>query len=141
MRNRAWISNWLIEKGASENVISKEVRNGKTYYNINNYERMRELVGELLREVQRITSQGDYAAARQLADGYGKKVDQAIHKEVIERSASLNIPPYNGFVNPILEPVFNDNGQMIDVKVKYATSFAEQMLMYSKNYGFLAPKK
>jgi len=141
MRNRAWISNWLIEKGASENVISKEVRNGKTYFNINNYERMRELVGELLKEVQRITSQGDYNAARALADGYGKKVDQAIHQEVLDRSASLNIPPYNGFVNPILEPVLNDNGQIVDVKVKYATSFAEQMLKYSKEYGFLAPKK
>ncbi|MFM2196427.1 MAG: hypothetical protein RL092_2027, partial [Bacteroidota bacterium] len=141
MRNRAWISNWLIERGASENVISREIRNGKTYFNINNYERMRELVGELLREVQRITSQGDYAAAKKLADGYGKKVELALHEEVLKRSETLNIPPYNGFVNPILEPVKDKNGNIVDVKVTYAKSFSEQMLNYSKNFGFLAPKK
>ena len=141
MRNRAWISNWLIEHGASENVISREVRNGKTYFNINNYERMRALVGELLREVQRITSQGDYAAAKKLADGYGKKVELALHEEVLRRSETLNIPPYNGFVNPILEPVMDKKGNIVDVKVTYAKSFSEQMLNYSKNFGFLAPKK
>ena len=141
MRNRAWISNWIIEKGASANVISKEVRDGKTYFNINDYDKMRDLVGELLREVQRITSQGDYNAAKALADGYGKKVDPTLHAEVLARSEKLNIPPYNGFVNPILTPVLDSNGKMIDVTVSYTKTFAEQMLNYSKNYGFLAPKK
>ncbi|MDP4630712.1 MAG: dihydrofolate reductase [Flavobacteriales bacterium] len=141
MRNRAWISNWIIEKGASANVISREVRDGKTYFNINNYDKMRDLVGELLREVQRITSQGDYNAAKALADGYGKKVDPTLHAEVLARSEKLNIPPYNGFVNPILTPVLDSNGKMIDVTVSYTKTFAEQMLNYSKNYGFLAPKK
>ena len=141
MRNRAWISNWLIEKGASANVISREVRDGKTYFNINDYDKMRVLVGELLREVQRITSQGDYNAAKALADGYGKKVDPTLHAEVLARSEKLNIPPYNGFVNPILTPVLDSNGKMIDVTVSYTKTFAEQMLNYSKNYGFLAPKK
>ena len=141
MRNRAWISNWIIEKGASANVISREVRDGKTYFNINDYDKMRDLVGELLREVQRITSQGDYNAAKALADGYGKKVDPTLHAEVLARSEKLNIPPYNGFVNPILTPVLDSNGKMIDVTVSYTKTFAEQMLNYSKNYGFLAPKK
>ena len=141
MRNRAWISNWIIEKGASANVISREVREGKTYFNINDYDKMRDLVGELLREVQRITSQGDYNAAKALADGYGKKVDPTLHAEVLARSEKLNIPPYNGFVNPILTPVLDSNGKMIDVTVSYTKTFAEQMLNYSKNYGFLAPKK
>ncbi len=141
MRNRAWISNWIIEKGAAANVISREVRDGKTYFNINNYDKMRDLVGELLREVQRITSQGDYNAAKALADGYGKKVDPTLHAEVLARSEKLNIPPYNGFVNPILTPVLDSNGKMIDVTVSYTKTFAEQMLNYSKNYGFLAPKK
>ena len=141
MRNRAWISNWIIEKGAAANVISREVRDGKTYFNINDYGKMRDLVGELLREVQRITSQGDYNAAKALADGYGKKVDPTLHAEVLARSEKLNIPPYNGFVNPILTPVLDSNGKMIDVTVSYTKTFAEQMLNYSKNYGFLAPKK
>ena len=141
MRNRAWISNWIIEKGAASNVISREVREGKTYFNINDYDKMRDLVGELLREVQRITSQGDYNAAKALADGYGKKVDPTLHAEVLARSEKLNIPPYNGFVNPILTPVLDSNGKMIDVTVSYTKTFAEQMLNYSKNYGFLAPKK
>jgi dipeptidyl-peptidase-3 len=141
MRNRAWISNWIIEKGAAANVISREVRDGKTYFNINDYEKMRDLVGELLREVQRITSQGDYNAAKALADGYGKKVDPTLHAEVLARSEKLNIPPYNGFVNPILTPVLDSNGKMIDVTVSYTKTFAEQMINYSKNYGFLAPKK
>jgi dipeptidyl-peptidase-3 len=141
MRNRAWISNWIIEKGAGANVISREVRDGKTYFNINDYDQMRVLVGELLREVQRITSQGDYKAAKALADGYGKKVDPTLHAEVLARSEKLNIPPYNGFVNPILTPEFDSNKNMINVTVSYTKSFAEQMLNYSKNYGFLAPKK
>ena len=141
MRNRAWISNWIIEKGAASNVISREVRDGKTYFNINDYDKMRDLVGELLREVQRITSQGDYNAAKALADGYGKKVDPTLHAEVLARSEKLNIPPYNGFVNPILTPVLDSNGKVIDVTVSYTNTFAEQMLNYSKNYGFLAPKK
>ena len=141
MRNRAWISNWIIEKGAAANVISREVRDGKTYFNINDYGKMRDLVGELLREVQRITSQGDYNAAKALADGYGKKVDPTLHAEVLARSEKLNIPPYNGFVNPILSPVLDSHGKMIDVTVSYTKTFAEQMLNYSKNYGFLAPKK
>ncbi len=137
MRNRAWICNWIFEKGKSENVIEEIKRDGKTFYDIKDYDKCRKLVGELLKEVQRITSEGDYKAAKMLADGYGKKVNAAIHKEVLERSDKLNIPAYNGFMNPVLEPVTNDKGEITDVKVTYMNSFSEQMLMYSRKYGFI----
>lgn len=137
MRNRAWVSNWIYEKGMKDGVIVKEVRDGKTFIDIKDYDKMRVLVGELLREVQRITSQGDYNAAKALADGYGKKVDAKIHKEVLDRSDKLNIPPYGGFMNPVLEPVMDASGKITDVKVSYMNTFAEQMLFYSKNYKTL----
>lgn len=137
MRNRAWVSNWIYEKGMKDGVIVKEVRDGKTFIDIKDYDKMRVLVGELLREVQRITSQGDYDAAKALADGYGKKVDAKIHKEVIDRSDKLNIPPYAGFMNPVLEPVMDASRKITDVKVSYMDKFADQMLFYSKNYKTL----
>lgn len=140
MRNRAWICNWLIEQGKKDNVIERVVRDGKTYFNITDYTKMRVLVGQLLKEVQRITSEGDYAAAKKLADGYGKKVDPKLHQEVLDRAAGLNIPPYGGFMNPVLEPTKDAAGAITDVKVSYMTAFVEQMLYYSKTYGFLAPK-
>jgi dipeptidyl-peptidase-3 len=137
MRNRAWICNWIFEKGKADHVVEEVKREGKTYFDIKDYDKCRSLVGELLKEVQRITSKGDYKAAKALADGYGKKVNAAIHKEVLERSDKLNIPAYNGFMNPVLVPVKNDKGEIVDVQVTYMNSFSEQMLMYSKNYGFL----
>ena len=100
MRNRAWVSNWCYEKGEAEGVIRKYVREGKTYVDVMDYERLRELFGELLREVQRIKSQGDYEAAKNLVEGYGVKVDPAIHQEVLDRSEALGIAPYGGFINP-----------------------------------------
>lgn len=141
MRNRAWVSNWIYEKGKADSVIVISQREGKTFIDIRDYEKMRVLVGELLKEVQRMTSSGDYKAAAALADGYGKKVDQKLHKEVIDRSDKLNIPPYAGFMNPLLELVMDASGNITDVKVTYVDKFADQMLYYSKNFGFLAPKK
>lgn len=141
MRNRAWVSNWIYEKGMKDSVIVKVARDGKTFIDIRDYDKMRVLVGELLKEVQRITSQGDYAAAKALADGYGKKVDQKLHQEVLDRGNKLNIPPYAGFMNPVLEPVMDASGKITDVKVTYMDKFAEQMLYYSKNYSTLAPVK
>ncbi len=141
MRNRAWVSNWIYEKGKADSVIVISQREGKTFIDIRDYDKMRVLVGELLKEVQRMTSSGDYKAAAALADGYGKKVDQKLHKEVIDRSDKLNIPPYAGFMNPLLEPVMDASGNITDVKVTYVDKFADQMLYYSKNFGFLAPKK
>jgi dipeptidyl-peptidase-3 len=139
MRNRAWICNWIIEKAANDKsrCVMVVEQNGKKYIKIRDYDKVRALVGELLKEVQRITSEGDYAAARKLADGYGKKVNAKIHQEVLDRSDKLNIPPYNGFMNPVLVPVKDEKGNIKDVQVTYMDSFAKQMLMYSEQYGHL----
>ena len=105
MRNRQLVASWAFEKGAEDNVISKVKREGKTYFEINDYAQLREIFGELLREIQRITSEGDYEAGKALVENYGVKVDQEIHKEVKERVKPLNIQPYRGFVNPKITPV------------------------------------
>ena len=137
MRNRQWISAWVFEKGKPENVIERIHKDGKTYFKINDYEKLHQLFGELLRETQRIKSEGDFAAGKALVETYGVKVDQALHKEVLERNKKFNIAPYRGFVNPVLVPVTNDQGEIVDVVVTYPKTFAEQMLYYSKNYSFL----
>ncbi|KXK39938.1 MAG: dipeptidyl-peptidase III [Bacteroidetes bacterium OLB9] len=137
MRNRQWVSAWVFEKGQKDHVIEKVVRDGKTYFNINDYAKLHELFGQLLREAQRIKSEGDYAAAQKLVETYGVKVDQALHKEVLERNAKFNVAPYKGFVNPYIEPVKNDKGEVIDYIIRQPKSFEEQMLYYSKTYGFL----
>lgn len=137
MRNRQWISAWVFEKGKSENVIEKVIRDNKTYFKINNYERLHELFGELLRETQRIKSEGDYKAAKNLVETYGVKVDKKLHAEVLERNKKFNTAPYRGFVNPVLVPVTNEKGEITDIVVTYPKTFAEQMLYYSKNYNFL----
>ncbi len=139
MRNRQLVCMWAYEKGMERNVIEMVKRDGKTYININDYEALRELFGELLREIQRIKSEGDYEAGRNLVEGYGVQVNRELHKEVLDRSAKLNIAPYNGFVNPILVPVLSD-GMVIDVEVKYEGSFIDQMLDYGKNHSFLPAK-
>jgi dipeptidyl-peptidase-3 len=139
MRNRAWICNWVMEQAAQESNPCVQVvnRDGKTFIEITNYDRVRTLFAKLLNEVQRITSEGDYDTARKLADDYGKKVDLTLHQEVLDRSEKLNIPPYNGFMNPLLVPVNDENGNIKDVQVTYMDSFAKQMLMYSEKFGFL----
>jgi dipeptidyl-peptidase-3 len=139
MRNRAWVSNWVYEKGQAENVIEKKMRDGKTFFVVNDYEKLRSLFGDLLREVQRIKSQGDYPAAKELVESYGVKIDQDLHKEVLDRFAQLNIKPYTGFVNVMLKPVMK--GETItDVKLEHPEGFAEQMLYYGKEYNFLPVK-
>lgn len=137
MRNRAWISNWLIERAKEDGSISVVDRDGKRYYDIKDYKQMRKNIGDLLREVQRITSEGDFDAAAALADNYGKKVDQALRQQVLDRAAKFNIAPYNAMVNPLLEPVTDENGNIIDVKVSYPESFTEQHLYYGRKYSFL----
>ncbi|MFY0714597.1 dihydrofolate reductase [Seonamhaeicola sp. NFXS20] len=137
MRNRQWVSAWVYEKGKADNVIEKVTRNGKTYFNITNYEKLHELFGDLLRETQRIKSEGDYAAVEALVEGYGVKVDQAIHAEVLERNKQFTSAPYSGFVNPVLVAEKNDQGEITEIKVTQPNTFAEQMLYYSKNYNFL----
>lgn len=140
MRNRQWVSAWVFEKGAADNVIEKVTRDGKTYFNINDYAKLHELFGELLRETQRIKSEGDYAAVEALVEGYGVKVDQAIHKEVLDRNAQFTSAPYSGFVNPGLVPEMDDNGEITAIKVTQPAGFPEQMLEYSKTYSFLPTK-
>lgn len=137
MRNRQWISAWVYDKGKSNNVIEKIEQNGKTYFKINDYEKLHELFGQLLRETQRIKSEGDYAAAKTLVETYGVKVNQKLHREVLDRSKKFNSAPYRGFINPVLMPVTNEKGEITDIVVTYPKTFAEQMLYYSKNYNFL----
>ncbi len=137
MRNRQWVSAWAFEQGAKDNVIEKVTREGKTYYNINDYSKLREIFGNLLRETQRIKSEGDYKAAEALVEGYGVKVDQAIHAEVLKRNEQFTSAPYSGFVNPVLVPEMDENGEITKINVTQPTDFASQMLDYSKNYNFL----
>jgi len=136
MRSRALVSYWVYENGKPDNVISKEIKDGKTYFVINDYQKLRNLYGKLLMEVQRITSEGDYDAARDLVETYGVQVDQELHKEVLERYSKLNLAPYGGFINPIYKPVV-ENGEIVDIKVEYPTDYVKQMLRYSKDYSFL----
>ena len=137
MRNRQWVSAWAYERGLKDNVISKLSRDGKTYFNINDYDKLREIFGELLRETQRIKSEGDFAAAEALVEGYGVKVNQQIHSEVLKRNKKFTGAPYQGFVNPVLVPKFNSENEIISISVKHHASFEDQMLDYSENFGFL----
>jgi dipeptidyl-peptidase III len=136
MRNRQLIAKWTYEKGKPENVIEKKMRDGKTFFVVNDHARLRELFGELLCEVQRIKSEGDFEAAKNLVENYGVKVDKQLHREVTERWKSLNIPPFSGFINPALVPVF-ENGEITDVKIEYPDNFTRQMLEYGQKYAFL----
>lgn len=136
MRNRKMVSAWVFEKGAKENVIEKKVENGKTYYVVNDYTKLRVLFGDLLREIQRIKSQGDYKAGHDLIENYGVKVDPTLHAEILERYSKLNIAPYAGFIQPKLVPVM-EGDKIIDVKIEYPEDFKSQMLEYGKNYGLL----
>lgn len=135
MQNRQLVASWVYEKGKKNGVIEKVVRNGKTYYDIKNYQKLRVLFGELLKEIQRIKSEGDYAAGKALVETYGVKVDAKIHQEVLKRVKPLNLAPYNGFVNPIFVPVLDKAGEIIDICIENKQTFVEQMLYYGKNYA------
>lgn len=137
MRNRALIAHWVYEKGANDKVVELKQRDGKTFVVVNNYEALRELFGKLLAEVQRIKSEGDFESAKKLVENYGVKVDPTLHKEIRERYAKLKLAPYKGFVNPVYQPILNEEGEIIDIKVEYKESFLMQMLRYSKEYGNL----
>jgi dipeptidyl-peptidase-3 len=136
MRARALVSYWVYEKGKPDNVISRVKKDGKTYFVINDYQKLRQLYGELLKEIQRITSEGDYEAAKALVETYGVKVDPELHQEVLERYRKLNLAPYAGFINPELEPVY-ENGKIVDVKISYPEDYVKQMLKYGKEYSIL----
>lgn len=137
MRNRQLIARWAFEKGATDKVVELVKKDGKTYVKINDYQRLRELFGQLLAEIQRIKSEGDFEAARQLVEKYAVKIDPALHAEVLARYEKLHLAPYKGFVNPVYEAVTDENGKITDVKVSYDEGYAEQMLRYSKDFANL----
>jgi len=137
MRNRAAISHWVYEQGRASNVVEIFKRGGKSYVRINNYSRLRNLFGEMLKEIQRIKSEGDYESGRRIIENWGVKIDQDLHAEILARYEKLNLAPYTGFVNPRLIPVFNGEGEINDVKVEYETDYLGQMLYYGKEYSFL----
>ena len=137
MRNRSFIAHWALEHGKKDKVVELVKKKGKTFVKINDYEALRGLFGQLLAEVQRIKSEGDYAAARNLVETYGVKVDPEIHREVLERYERLNLSPYKGFINPVYIPVRDAQGHITDVKIDYTEGYAEQMLRYSRDYNNL----
>lgn len=137
MRNRQLVAKWAYEKGQKDNVIEKVVKDDKTYFVVRDYAKLRVLFGNLLKEIQRIKSEGDFEAGKNLVENYGVKVDQDIHKEVLDRNSKFKSAPYSGFVNPVLVPKMDDNGEIIDVEITQPDSFAEQMLYYAKEYSTL----
>jgi len=137
MRNRQLICNWAFEKGQKDNVIERYSKDGKTYFKINDYKKLRELFGILLKDIQKIKSEGDYAAGKKLVETYGVKVDKQLHKEVLQRVKKLNTKPYSGFVNPYLIPIKDKEGVITDIKIEYPKTFEEQMIYYSEKYGNL----
>ncbi len=137
MRNRQLIAAYVLEKGKKAKVVELVKKNGKTFVKINDYRKMRDIIGELLAEIQRIKSEGDYKAGNALIQKYAVKVDPKLHKEVLDRYSKLDIPPYRGFVNPRYTPVYDEAGEIIDVKLGYGENYVEQMLRLSRDYSTL----
>ena len=137
MRNRQLIARWALEHGKDEKVVEMVVYDGKTYVRINDYAKLRTLFGKLLAEIQRIKSEGDYEAARQLVETYGVQVDPVLHAEVLQRYRSLHLAPYKGFLNPVYTPQTDAGGNIVDVQISYTEGYAEQMLRYSRDYSNL----
>ena len=137
MRNRQLIAAWVLDHGKKDKVVELVKKNGKTYVKINDYKKMRSILGELLAEIQRIKSEGDYEAGKALINKYAVKVDQKLHKEVLERYSKLNIPPYRGFINPVYNVKTDDKGEIIDVTLDYSETYPEQMLRLSRDFTTL----
>ncbi len=137
MRNRQLIARWAFEKGAADKVVELVKKDGETFVRINDYQKLRDLFGQLLAEIQRIKSEGDYAAARNLVETYAVKVDPELHKEILSRYEKLNLAPYKGFLNPVYEVTTDKDGKITDVKVSYNEGYAEQMLRYGREYSSL----
>jgi dipeptidyl-peptidase-3 len=139
MRNRQIVASWAFEQGKKDNVIERVEKDGKTYFKINDYNKLRTIFGNLLKEIQRIKSEGDFKSATALVEGYGVKVDTKLHEQVLARYAKLNVAQYKGFIQPKLVPVMSGD-KITDVKIEYPTDFAKQMMDYGKDYGFLPVK-
>ncbi len=136
MRNRQLIAAWALEHGAADKVVELVKKGGKTYVQINDYEALRNLFGELLAEIQRIKSTGDYEAGRRMVEQYAVKINPDLHKEIKDRYATLDIAPYKGFVNPVYTPAFDEDGNIADVTVEYTEDYLPQMLRYSEQYSY-----
>ena len=136
MQNRKLIADWCYEQGRADNVIERQVRDGKTYFVVNDFEALRGLFARLLAEIQRIKSEGDYAAGKRLIDRYAVRIDPELHREVRERYAALQLKPYGGFVNPDIVPVEQD-GKVVDYAIRYTDDFLGQQLVYGREYGIL----
>ena len=134
MRNRALIAHWCFEHG---DAIEMFKRDGKTFICINDYQQLRRLIAELLAEIQRIKSEGDFESARELVERYAVKVDADLHHEILERYERLNLAPYKGFINPVMKPVKDSDGKIVDVELDYTEGYTEQMLRYSRDYSVL----
>lgn len=137
MRCRSAIAHWVYEKGKPDNVIEVVKRDEKTYVRINDYQKLRGLFGEMLKEVQRIKSEGDFSAGKSMIETYGVRIDQPLHGEILARYAKLNLAPYSGFVNPVMTPVTDRDGKITDVKIEYCSDYLGQMMEYGKKYSFL----
>ena len=137
MRNRALIAHWVLDH--AEGAVTMVKRNGKTFVEINDYTRLRTLFAQLLAEVQRIKSEGDYEAARKLVETYGVQVDAELHQEVLKRYEALNIAPYKGFLNPRMILVTDNEGTPVDVRLDYSETYTQQMSRYSRDYATLKP--
>ena len=137
MRNRQMVSKWVYENGLKDNIIEKVVKDEKTYFVINDYDKLRELFGKLLREIQRIKSEGDYEAGKNLIENYGVKIDQELHKEILKRNEKFTSAPYSGFINPELIPVYNESDEITNIRVTQPKDFATQMIDYAKRYTTL----
>lgn len=137
MQNRKLIAEWCFEKGAADKVIQRKKRDGKTYFVINDYEKLRALFAQLLGEIQRIKSEGDYEAGKQLIETYAVHIDPELHKEVKARYEALDLKPYGGFVNPEIQPVVDGSGAIVDYIPVYTDDYLAQMLLYGKKYGTL----
>ncbi|HNW57613.1 MAG TPA: dihydrofolate reductase [Bacteroidales bacterium] len=137
MRCRSAIAHWVYEKGKADNVVSFISCDGKTYVKINDYKKLQSLFGELLKEIQRVKSEGDFEAGKNIIENYGVKVDPKLHAEILGRYEKLNLAPYTGFVNPVLTPVRNSNGEITNITVEYVNDYLGQMMYYGKNYSFL----
>ena len=135
MRDRQLIANWAYQKGKPDNVIEKKIKDGKTYFVINDYKKLRDLFGQLLNKMQQITSTGDFEAAKNIVETYGVIVDQDLLKETKERYAKLGVSPYKGFINPILTPVMED-GKITDVKIDYPDDFTQADALLCKELFF-----
>ena len=137
MRNRALIARWALEKGAADKVVEFVKKDGKTYVQVNDYKKLRDLFGQLLAEIQRIKSEGDFNAARELVENYAVKIDPTLHAEILDRYKKLNLAPYKGFINPVYTAVTDAEGNINDVTIDYTEGYAEQMLRYSSEYANL----